>query len=134
MQNAKIGFLFAIACGLSACNATDTVHSTAMTQGHNLGQLAPVVVPLVALEAADIIITDKTVVDHVADLVTGQDCSTIRESHGGNYCEEPYVNKPVAQPLYCYRSLARATCYEQPSQAPYDKLIGSQKGGPLPTQ
>lgn len=84
-------------------------------------------------DAAIIINTDKTLVDHVASLTSGKDCSTVRAQQGYHWCREPYENQPVVPSLYCYRTLADVTCYDRPSTHPADKLVGVRPGGLLPT-
>lgn len=88
---------------------------------------------LAATETVSVINTDKTVTDHVVSLVRGQDCSAVRASQGRPWCVEPYENDPVVPTLYCYRTLAKVTCYDRPSTNPGDKLVGVRPGGRLPT-
>ncbi len=78
--------------------------------------------PITALVLADgvsVMATSKTVEDHVAGWVTGQDCSVIRASHGGDYCVAKDKTPRVAVASYCYKTLAKTTCYDQkqPSDA-----------------
>ncbi|RCK27664.1 hypothetical protein [Thalassospira lucentensis] len=68
-----------------------------------------------AFDVVSIINTDKTLVDHVVSLSTGQDCSTIRKIDGKSYCKKDPIPEP---PLYCYRSLAAVSCYRTPD--PYN--------------
>lgn len=91
------------------------------------------VATLGAVEAAVIINTDKTIVDHFASMANDMDCSTIRAQQGGHYCMPRYENQPVVPALYCYRTLADVTCYDRPSTNPADRLVGVQAGGALPT-
>lgn len=88
---------------------------------------------LAGVEAVSMINTQKTLGDHFISMTSGQDCSTLRAKQGGHYCVERYENEPVAEPLYCYRTLAAVTCYDRPSTNPRDRLVGMQRGGPLPT-
>lgn len=98
-----------------------------------LGACAAAGPPLMGVEAVSIVNTQKTLGDHFLSLTSGQDCSTLRAQKGGHYCVERYENEPVAEPLYCYRTLAAVTCYDRPSTNPRDRLVGIQRGGPLPT-
>ncbi len=64
--------------------------------------------------------TGKTVDDHIIGLATDQDCSTLRASKGGPWCQpNPAPVAMIAKTEYCYRSLASATCYTEPLP-PYD--------------
>lgn len=72
------------------------------------------------------ITTKKTVGDHVATWMTEQDCSTLRYSQGEGYCrpmpgeeiQEADRGIQLGMGPYCYRTLGRVTCYDQPdSQA-----------------
>lgn len=112
-----------LVCGAAGLLAACAFDPTTTTGGTNL----------MALEAVSVINTDKTVVDHVMSLASRQDCSTIRAQQGGHYCVERYENKPMAEALYCYRTLAAVTCYDRPSTNPRDRLVGMQPAGPLPT-
>jgi len=72
--------------------------------------------PLTALVVADgisVINTGKTVEDHVIGWVSGQDCSVIRASHGEDYCVSKEPPPKVMVVAYCYRTLARTTCYDR---------------------
>lgn len=109
---------------LSAC-------SSAIQSGG--AAVAQVGAPLIAVDMASVVMTDKTVVDHVAGLSSGQDCSTLRAQNGGHYCTEPYENEPVVQNLYCYRTLAAVSCYDRPSPNPADHLVGMRAGARLQT-
>ena len=70
-------------------------------------------VPLLGqVDAVALVGTDKTIVDHVVSISSGKNCSTVRREQGLHYCEEdePEVNPRV----YCYKTLGRVTCYNQP--------------------
>ena len=73
--------------------------------------------PITALVLADgvsVMATSKTVEDHVAGWVTGQDCSVIRASHGGDYCVAKDKTPKVALTSYCYHTLGKTNCYDKP--------------------
>jgi hypothetical protein len=55
--------------------------------------------------------TDKTLTDHAVSLALDRDCSAVRSSRGESYCAaEAYVMPSE----YCYRTLAKVTCYTRP--------------------
>ncbi|MEE9139246.1 MAG: hypothetical protein V3U18_00530 [Alphaproteobacteria bacterium] len=63
--------------------------------------------------------TDKFLSDHIMSQATGMDCSTLNAIENGKFCkDEEVVVAVVAEPLYCYHTLAKVTCYASPS--PYD--------------
>ena len=68
---------------------------------------------LVLVDGISVINTKKTVEDHVISWVSGQDCSLVRASKGGDYCvnDTPVPTEPRA--AYCYKSIAAVTCYER---------------------
>jgi len=58
--------------------------------------------------------SDKLPTDHLAEAITGLDCSTVRMiNDNGPLCrrENPIVIEP---PLYCYRTLGSIDCYREP--------------------
>ena len=76
------------------------------------------------LEVVSLVTTKKTIFDHVATWVTGDDCSSPRAERNGPYCVH-WPDPPVPpQQLYCYSSLAKANCYSQAYQQGNDHLIG----------
>lgn len=67
-------------------------------------------------EVISVIGTKKTITDHVVSYMSGKNCSFRRTNEGLTYCEEDEAfPKP---PVYCYETLGRVTCYDQPD--PYD--------------
>ena len=68
---------------------------------------------LVLADGVSVMATSKTVEDHVVGWVTGQDCSVIRASHGGDYCVAKDRTPRVAVTTYCYKTLGKTTCYDQ---------------------
>jgi len=74
-------------------------------------------IPLVGqAEAISVVGSDKTIVDHVVSMSSGKNCSSVRREQGLHYCEE---DEPTVNPeVYCYRTLARVTCYDRPN--PYE--------------
>lgn len=78
-------------------------------------------------EVISIVNTDKTLLDNLASLGP-QDCSLIlKDERGGEWCvpdDDGLVAPLPAQTKYCYRTLARVTCYSEPSPEPHDTLVG----------
>ena len=81
------------------------------------------------VEVVSLATTKKTVMDHVATAMTGQDCSTPRAERGaGAYCVN-WPDPPAPPPEeYCYATLARATCYAQPYTQMNDRMLGYVPG------
>lgn len=128
------GLAGAAVLALAACtNGTSSLQSGSAELVSSGGEVVDAAGPFVVLDAVSLINTDKTIIDHIAGGVTGEDCSTLRSMDGGHYCQPHYENKPVAEPLYCYRTLAKVTCYNQPSPNPADRLVGMRPGGELRT-
>ncbi|MGQ9367668.1 hypothetical protein [Azospirillum sp. A39] len=65
-----------------------------------------------AAEAVSLTSTKKTLVDHAASAVTGQDCSFIGFNETGRYCTEAMVVD--RSNVYCYRTLADVDCHHVP--------------------
>ncbi|HEY4162886.1 MAG TPA: hypothetical protein VGM59_07450 [Dongiaceae bacterium] len=88
------------------------------------GCAAAAVLPPVAIaagvEGMSLNQTGKTGSDHLASLVTGEDCSILRYTHTGKYCltdaevaaQEAALHKPYFGT--CYRLRSGVTCYDQP--------------------
>lgn len=79
-----------------------------------------------AVDAVVLIGSDKTIIDHIASLGP-MDCSMVRASLGDVWCVEDETVMGLPQPpqaKFCYRTLAEATCYDQPSPHPNDTLVG----------
>jgi hypothetical protein len=66
-------------------------------------------------EVASVVNTDRTLTDHVASNLTGQDCSTVKINTRGQYCVDPNAIPPAPPPVYCYRSLGDITCFNEPN-------------------
>jgi hypothetical protein len=89
---------------LSACTTHDTAEALRLPY-----------LPVTALVAADgvsFMATQKTVEDHVIGWVSGQDCSLLRASHGGDYCVSKAQPPKMLLTTYCYKTLAKTTCYD----------------------
>ena len=69
-------------------------------------------VSFAGVEAASVMGSDKTLVDHAISFGSGKNCSTLRLERGQTYCAEDA--KRVHQNLYCYRNLTGVTCYDRP--------------------
>lgn len=126
----RLAALVLLVSSLSACKEGVATLQEAAFKGENYASgIASAARSLVVLDAVSVINTQKTLVDHISGWLNGQDCSTLRYKNGDNYCRPYYVNKPVVPQLYCYRTLAAVTCYEQPTGNPGDKLVGIREGG-----
>ncbi len=55
--------------------------------------------------------TGKTPVDHMVSLVTGKDCSVLRNRQGLTYCREDEPTMPIG--VICYRTLGDVACYDR---------------------
>ena len=76
---------------------------------------ATATVVIVGSSAASLAHTDKTVPDHVATWVTGEDCSLLRYTEeGGPYCQTEAETAPTATQVVCYRTLGAIDCYDAP--------------------
>jgi len=76
------------------------------------------------LEVASVMTTKKTMFDHVATWVTGEDCSSPRAERSGVYCTR-WPDAPLPpQEVYCYSSLAKTNCFAHPYEQGNDRLIG----------
>jgi hypothetical protein len=127
------GAALAAAAVLGGCNMPATLQNGANDLETYGGQMVGFARPFAIVDTVSLINTDKTIIDHLAGVVSGQDCSTLRSMDGGHYCQPRYENVPVVPPLYCYRTLGAVTCYDQPSPNTGDKLVGIRPGGQLPT-
>ncbi len=92
-----------------------------------LGACTPLTMPQAATaEAISAVGTGKTLSDHVISLVSGKNCRGVRVKQGLTYCEEDeLIPKPD---IYCYRTLARVTCYDRPD--PYKgryRIVGDNE-------
>jgi len=77
------------------------------------------------LDGISVINTQKTVEDHVISMLTGMDCSTIRATKGDHYCLEPPEATPVyIRTTYCYKSIAKVSCYTQPLASDATQFYG----------
>jgi hypothetical protein len=81
---------------------------------------------LLLVDGVSVINTGKTMEDHVASWVTGEDCSLIRASHGYDYCENTKPPPSVAQTTYCYKSLARVSCFDRKLASDAEVYVGSR--------
>jgi hypothetical protein len=75
------------------------------------------------VDVVSLVTTHKTVFDHAATLMTGQDCSSPRAERDGAYCVRWPEPPPPPQEIYCYASLAKPTCYAQPYVQANDQLV-----------
>ena len=81
---------------------------------------------LLAVDAVSVINTGKTMEDHVASWITGEDCSLIRASHGYDYCENTKPGPTVTQTAYCYKSLAKVSCFDRRLASDRNVYVGAR--------
>lgn len=85
----------------------------------------PAVTGLIILDGVSVINTQKTIDDHLVSLITGLDCSTVRASKGGHYCVEETPEGPIVmRTTYCYKSIAKVSCYAEPLNSDASMLYG----------
>ena len=79
---------------------------------------------LAGANVVTVIDTDKTLTDHAASWVTGEDCSTREALDGRPYCqaEEELLVAPAAAEVYCYRSIGSIVCYREPDPLASDAM------------
>lgn len=65
---------------------------------------------------ANFIQTDKLPTDYVAEWASGKECRTlVAMKDGGPLCRKSFdPPKVYEKPIYCYRTLGRITCYDEP--------------------
>ncbi|MCW8835038.1 MAG: hypothetical protein OQJ99_01570 [Rhodospirillales bacterium] len=80
------------------------------------------VAPIAVWEVASVVTTDKTIGDHIVSYYSGKNCSTARQELGLHYCEEDEPKNPPDG--YCYRTLGKVTCYEQPDPRREAQALG----------
>ncbi len=71
--------------------------------------------PLLAAEAASVVVFGRGIVDIGVSAVTGRDCSIVRLDRGQTYCA------PLPGPhrdRYCTRTLAAVDCWDLPATRP----------------
>lgn len=54
----------------------------------------------------------KTVTDYAMSFATGDDCSFRNSLRGNAWCQPTVVEEIPQEPLVCYQSIARVTCYD----------------------
>ncbi|MEO5336718.1 MAG: hypothetical protein H7841_07490 [Magnetospirillum sp. WYHS-4] len=67
-------------------------------------------------EVASVMVSKKTITDHVVSYMSGKNCTFMRSNQGLTYCEED--EKFPKPPVYCYKTLGQVTCYDRPD--PFD--------------
>ncbi|MDY0884053.1 hypothetical protein ACFPL7_13685 [Dongia soli] len=87
---------------LSGCQLTTGAAVYGLVEGSSLNQ------------------TGKTASDHLASLVTGQDCNILRYQQTGKYClsSAELAQMEAAErrdnAAYCYRTIGEVWCYDNP--------------------
>jgi len=115
----------ALVC-VSACVGLLSACSPAQNTALALHPPASPFTALLLVDGVSVINTGKTMEDHVIGWVTGQDCSLIRASHGYDYCENNKPGPMVAQATYCYKSLAKVSCYDRKLASDQEVYVGSR--------
>lgn len=70
----------------------------------------------VAVSAAVLITTDKTITDHVVSAIKGEDCSIVAYEREGAYCSPyPPEMQVTREEIYCYRTLGDVDCHPVPN-------------------
>ena len=69
-----------------------------------------------AIGAGTVAATNKTPIDHLVSLVSGKDCSVVRQHRGLTYCVEDEVTPAVR--VHCYPTLGEVSCYAAPDPFP----------------
>ena len=111
--------LVAAAGLLSGCTTHDTAEALRLPYA-----------PLTALVLADgvsIMATQKSVEDHVIGWISGQDCSVIRAAHGEDYCVSKKPQATVMRISYCYRTLAKTSCYDHKIASDEGTYVGARQ-------
>jgi hypothetical protein len=114
----RLSIYLALSVALSGC---DTWHGVP-------DAIQPITSPSTSyflLDGISVINTQKTVEDHVISLLTGMDCSTIRATKGDHYCLETPESAPVyVRTSYCYKTIAKVSCYTQPVPSDASQFYG----------
>jgi len=80
---------------------------------------------LFAADVATLMVTDKTMVDHIVSYFRGEDCSSVRASQGDYYCRPIQLAYTPPPEPFCYRSLASVSCFSSPNPYGTDTRMGS---------
>lgn len=80
---------------------------------------------LLATDIATLMVTDKTMVDHIVSYFREEDCSSLRASQGDYYCRPIRIAYTPPPEPFCYRSLAAVNCFTTPNPYGTDTRTGS---------
>jgi len=80
---------------------------------------------LFAADIATLMVTDKTMMDHIVSYFREEDCSSVRASQGDRYCRPIQIAYTPPPEPFCYRSLARVNCFTSPNPYGTDTRTGS---------
>ncbi|MGE4527820.1 MAG: hypothetical protein AB7D00_05575 [Rhodospirillaceae bacterium] len=80
---------------------------------------------LFAADVATLMVTDKTMVDHIVSYFREEDCSSVRASQGDRYCRPFQIAYTPPPEPFCYRSLADVSCFASPNPYGTDTRMGS---------
>ncbi|MBN2752759.1 MAG: hypothetical protein JXQ84_08630 [Rhodospirillaceae bacterium] len=80
---------------------------------------------LFAVDVATLIVTDKTMLDHIVSYFREEDCSAVRASQGDRYCRPIRIAYTPPPEPFCYRSLADVSCFSTPNPYGSDHRMGT---------
>jgi hypothetical protein len=122
----KVCLLILGAVALAACDNHKSLHE--VVGAHGLERLTPFnqgFQALAAAELATLIVTDKTMVDHIVSYFREEDCSSVRASRGDRYCRPIRMAYTPPPEPFCYRSLADVSCFAEPNPYGTDHRMGT---------
>lgn len=67
---------------------------------------------MMGASAGSVVVTKKTLSDHVISFSRGKNCSSVRLERGQTFCEEDEIH--ATAPMNCYKTLGGVTCYDRP--------------------
>ncbi len=80
-----------------------------------LGGCLGLVPTAIATSTASLIHTDRLIVDTIAEVATGMDCSYVRHLEDkGDLCRPLREPEYFVQPSFCYKEFGAITCYDRP--------------------
>ncbi len=94
----RLAAFLVILLGVSACEST----------------AGSVALAVIGANMTSMIYTDKTLLDYGAEAASGRDCSLLNIEKMEPYCQERAGQDGRAVRLYCYPTLGRPECYENP--------------------
>jgi hypothetical protein len=86
--------------------------------------------PAAVVGGASVVLTGRTPVDHVASLITGQDCSVVRLERRESWCAPP--PGPPPPQAFCTPSLGRVDCWTVPPPGAARQVADPPSPFPVP--